>query len=149
LFFDYLLKALYPVTFSYDYSFHQVPLIGITAPRFMAGFLAFCGLLFVFFRFRESNGLLAAAALIFLVPLLPTSYLLFPIGTTFAERFLFVPTIALIPLVAALIQKWTLHEKAKTVLFGGLVLVNVVYAATTVGRNKDWESNYSLFSTDV
>lgn len=146
---DYFLKTMYPVSFSYDYSFNQVQILGLSSLKCIAGLLLLAGLAVVFFRYRRSRPALAYSVLLFVTPLILTSNILFPIGATFAERFLFVPSVALIPLCIAAIQKWSLHQQFKTALFGVLIVWNVAYAITTASRSKDWESNYTLFTTDV
>jgi hypothetical protein len=139
---------VWPMRLSADYSYNAVPLAnGLTA--------AVCGGIAL---------LLAAAAIavwayrrdrkiFFLVlfgfgALLPTSNLLFPIGTIMAERFLYMPAIAFAGCLAAAF--WALRDRIEIRwIRAALASVALLFAARTFARNFDWGSERALFESAV
>jgi len=79
--------------------------------------------------------LLASALMV----LLPSSNLLFPIGTIMAERFLYLPAIAFAIGVAAPVVRWPIVA----------VVIMLALGARTVVRNPDWASDLALGRSEV
>jgi tetratricopeptide (TPR) repeat protein len=85
----------------------------------------------------------AFAALFVLVAVLPVSWL-FPVGDHVAERFLYIPSLA-VCLAAALLgtQLW---RWKKAVGLAVVLLVGLSWAALTLGRNVDWRDSMTFWS---
>jgi tetratricopeptide (TPR) repeat protein len=79
------------------------------------------------------------------------SNLFFPIGTTMAERFMFLPSLGFSLACAlgvyALGQLW--QGQKNRILFLGLLLIGLLYGAKTLTRNFVWFDDYTLFTTDI
>ena len=89
---------------------------------------------------RNALFVAGAALLVFL----PTSNLLFPIGTIMAERFLYLPAIAFAAGVVAAVYaagKRAGDERLAPVLLG---LIAMAFAARTWVRNLDWRDDLSI-----
>src|SRR5213079_3352570 len=74
---------------------------------------------------------------------LPTANLFFPIGTIMAERFLYLPAIALAASVVTL--AWRVPRFAPAI--AGVIVVAL--GARTVARNADWKSDLTLATSAV
>jgi len=94
----YLGLLIFPRTLSIDYSYHQIPLYG-EAGNTAGSILAWCSLAVVVALLvaavwlRRRQTLFAWGVLFFFVMQLPTSNLLFPIGSIMGERFLYLPSV--------------------------------------------------------
>ena len=94
--FWYIAKLVYPRYLSFDYGFACLPTVhSIYDPRNLLPLLvygAFAALGMYSLVLQLIPSLVMGASLI-LLPLLPASNLLFPVGTLLAERLLFIPSI--------------------------------------------------------
>lgn len=75
-----------------------------------------------------------------------SSNLIFNIGTFMNERFMFVPLLGFVIIIA-----WLLHkniDKTKTITYI-LVVILGLYSIKTISRSFAWKNNYTLFLTDV
>src|SRR5581483_10561927 len=89
----------------------------------------------------------------FFIALAPTSNLIIIIGSIKAERFLYLPCVALAGLLAAAIyaiqQRPGLSQHALQVASGAVTLVCLALAVRTYARNLDWKDDLSLWSSAV
>ncbi|GAB6030154.1 hypothetical protein CHUAL_005833 [Chamberlinius hualienensis] len=94
--------------------------------------------------FKHSKVIIMSLSLL-VIPFLPASNLLFPVGFVVAERVLYTPSMGFCMLVA---HGWSLMLKKctrKKIAWLGLVSLTVAYASKTIIHNFDWESEYTLF----
>ena len=122
----------WPATLSADYSFSQIPVI--KCPEF-AVFLSI-GLILLAVAVawqRRSAGFWALLALSLAVP---TSNLIFPIGSIFGERFLYLPGFALAGLVVVFLTR--LSKTNPRTLFAALIILSALSGARTISRNADY-----------
>lgn len=88
------------------------------------------------------------ALLLTVLPFLPASNLLFPVGFVMAERILYVPSMGFSILISV-----GLHKLSRTPLRGVVrvvvACVLVLYALKTVERNRDWQSDLTLFTSAI
>jgi hypothetical protein len=132
---------IWPAALSSDYSWAQVPL-GI-APS--AGWLVLLGLIALVRRNRTAIFLACAAFLVFL----PTSNLLFPIGTIMAERFLYLPSIAFAAALVTAAYTVSTYVRPTWIVPAALGILLTAYAARTWARNLDWQSDLTLSAATV
>jgi tetratricopeptide (TPR) repeat protein len=148
----YLGLLIWPARLSCDYSWSQIPLAGGSALDFAWWLLpaAAIGVAAVLLR-RNRTGLWIAGAAILVF--LPTSNLLFPIGTIMAERFLYLPAIAssaaVIAAVNAVAAAATGRLRAPWFLPAVLAVIVAASAARTWARNADWQSDLTLATATV
>jgi Flp pilus assembly protein TadD len=147
----YLGKMVFPFVLSHDYYFNQVPVIGLGDP------MALLGMLFIvlaavggFYWVRKGN-LAGYGLLFFLLSFSIVSNVVFPIGTTMGERFLFVPSLGL--LMAGVSALDHVGQKAlKTnprFLLTFVIGLSAAYGIRTILRNPTWKNDFVLFTTDV
>jgi tetratricopeptide (TPR) repeat protein len=144
LLYDYVRLALWPWPLSADYSFNQIPLPeGVADFRVLVGALALSLLVYAIVR----GGPFRIAALVFVVPLAGTLHLLFPLGTIFAERLLYLPMLG-----AALAFGLVIDALAARRAWVSAAIAAVVLGASAMvvlKRSSDWRDNESLFRRTV
>jgi tetratricopeptide (TPR) repeat protein len=137
--------VLFPLTLSCDRSFNEIPLATVSDPWAWGSLLAAIAILATVFARYGKDRLSFWAAGFFAIALLPTSNLIFPIGATIAERFLYLPSVAAAVLAAGLFYRLKNGQYAKAALITLLVLFTV----RTLARNPAWNDDVSLASTDI
>ena len=84
------------------------------------------------------------------LPFLPATNLLFPVGFVVAERVLYLPSMGFCLLVAFGCDKLYRRGGAcRTISLAGLLVTLLVHAGKTVTRNADWRDEYSLFTAGL
>ncbi len=139
----YLGLLIWPATLSSDYSWSQIRVADTSAAGLLAWFAIAAGAGGCFYLLRRQRTLFFAVAAAFVV-FLPTANLLFPIGTIMAERFLYLPAMAVAACVAAALLR--LPGRAFVALAAVLV---VACSARTWARNADWQSDLTLGAAAV
>ena len=137
--------VLIPLALSCDRAFDQIPVATFSDPWAWAALLTVITILAVAFARYRQDRLAFWAAGFFGISLLPTSNLIFPIGSVIAERFLYLPSMAFAIMAAALFYRLKNQQFARAALIALLVL----YTVRTVARNPVWNDNLSLASADV
>jgi tetratricopeptide (TPR) repeat protein len=144
----YLGLTLWPAKLSIDYSYAQIPLAHGAwqeLPAWIA-LLAAALLVVALYGWNRTAFFLASfAAMTFL----PTSNLLFPIGTIMAERFLYLPTICLLACLVMGIYaagKWVPLKRFAPVV---LCVITAAFAVRTWVRNGDWQDERAMAEASV
>jgi len=165
----YIKTFLYPHPLSCDYSFSSLEPVGFSDPGFLVSFLLLAGLFgfaiwkLLKLRGQDSNTATGMRAICFgilwfFISMSITSNIFFLIGTSFGERLFYVPSlgliIALVYALAHFLQKGEEGKFFRTVsvspiLFGLVFLIAALFSFKTFERNKDWKSDFGLFSRDV
>ncbi len=91
----------------------------------------------------------AAGVLLFAAALAPTANLPFPIGTLYAERYLYLPVLGLGVALGALAESWgaaaAAGRRAALLPLAGLLLVGVAYGSRTSARSRTWHDSEVLW----
>ncbi len=160
---QYLLLAIYPKVLSSDYSFSQFSYVYITDWRvIVTTIILLSAAVFALIQINKSK-ILAFAIFLFFITMSLVSNIFILIGTNFADRFLYVPTLSFSILLIWLLHKFLKPDEAKAdkaltlnVFFSsGMrviipVLVIVLFCSLkTFSRNKDWESETTLYTADI
>ena len=85
----------------------------------------------------------------FIITLSIVSNIVFPIGTNMSERFMFMPSLGFALLLGYLMQQYIFEKFGKQMFYITLGLIISLYSIKTITRNFVWESDYTLFTTDV
>ena len=84
------------------------------------------------------------------LPFLPATNLLFPVGFVVAERVLYLPSMGFCLLVAFGCDKLFRRGGAvRSLALAELLATLLVHAGKTVTRNADWRDEYSLFTSGL
>ncbi len=157
----YIWKTIVPLNLSHDYTFDMIPAQSLASWQFVVAILAIGGLGYVGVKGLMKRTPWALGIWWFAITLVIVSNLLLRIGTTFAERFLYAPSIGFaiaIPLVLAFVLKLNLEGSKKSIpdflkgnaaYTGVLAVVIVLFAYKTFDRNTDWENNMTLYRADI
>ena len=155
---EYVKKFVFPKTLSCDYSYSTLEPVGFSDLGFLLSFIFF-GALFGFALWKlKTKEAIAFGILWFFASMSITSNIFILIGTSFGDRLLFIPSLGLtIAVVLALAHFFKKEEgegffgeiKTAPVMVALLLMSIGLYSFKTVERNKDWETDYQLFSTDV
>jgi protein O-mannosyl-transferase len=156
----YLLLLIVPYQLVSDYSFNQIPLTGFSDPLVWVSFLVYAGAIVwsVMNLKKKSAGVFGV--LFFLISVSLYSNLVLLIGSSFAERFMYLPSIGisiflgwLILKIPGLVKQSGFSPKAllksHPLAWGVLVLVLVLYSGKTFSRNAEWKDQLTLFGADV
>lgn len=134
----YFSKLIFPYPLQWDYSTGAFPGLGTINLYVIIGFIVLIiSMLGLIFNYKNISRIIS---LWFLIPLLLVSNSFILIETTFAERFLLLPSLVLLFLFVFVYQL----VKRKNVFVLILVLIGLVNASFTIKRNKIWKDDYSL-----
>ncbi len=160
----YVWRMVWPDPLSSDHSFAEIQLLESFGDwRFLLSLVLFGGMIFYAVRSYKRKELLAFAIVFFVITVSIVSNLVTLIGTNFAERLMFVPSlafsiacVALLVKLAALMKREVSEETQLASFFSRngffvwpVVVVCLLYSWKTVSRNADWESNLTLHTADV
>lgn len=144
LFWRYLIQLFLPLNLSWDYAFNQIPLHGMLHVKTLAGTLAMTALLIVAYKCRITKWPISVAISMFFLGLILYLQWFVLIEATYAERFLFLPSMA-IPLALL-----ALPEPKRVLAISILVAIAMVPAAWhTINRSGQWKDNLTLFNSDI
>ncbi len=158
----YIWKLIIPYPLVSDYSFNQITINGWSNFWVLFSFvtLVFMGV-FAIIKFKIKN-IISFVILFFFITMSIYSNILMIIGSSFGERFLFVPSLSFSIGLTWLILKLLKINSEKTQITAPKIFFNsnkivlfviipvlVIYSAEIFSRNKDWNSNLSLYSADV
>ncbi|MCE3278078.1 MAG: bacteriophage receptor-2C outer rane subunit [Bacteroidetes bacterium] len=158
----YLAKLFFPYSLVSDYSFNQIPIVPWSNFSVIASLITYSGMLIFSLIAIKGKNIYSFIILLFLITISVYSNLFLTIGSSFGERFLYLPSLAFCIGIAYFIlvlfktdlqsveipgfQFFLSKFKNPLLISGALVLF---YSFKTYSRNAEWESNYSLYSADV
>jgi tetratricopeptide (TPR) repeat protein len=142
---------VWPHPLSWDYSFNQIPLADWSSLRTWLSVVLYLAAILSAVLLMRRRPVFSWGMVFFLVLLLPTSNLFFLNGTTYAERFLFLPSAGILLAAAS----WFTDPEGRSkpvnsykLLLPVLILI-VIGGAVSASRCSDWESNLALFESGV
>jgi tetratricopeptide (TPR) repeat protein len=144
----YVALLAWPARLSCDYSWAQIPPAGGSAADWFGWLSLAAATAAGVLLWRGSRMALFVAGAALLV-FLPTSNLLFPIGTIMAERFLYLPATAFAAGVVGAVNiaaKRVGDPRLAPALLG---LIAIACAARTWVRNLDWQDDLSVATAAV
>lgn len=150
----YVWLLFFPHPLTHDYYPNQIPIQHFSDPAVWLSLLLYIGIAYYAFRQRHQQRIISFGIFYYLLTLSIVSNLVFPVGTHMGERFVFMPSVGFVLVVAAglvgLLQRkggWNTGALAMTLGLSGLL--GAGYALKTFMRVPAWESNERLFFTDV
>jgi len=150
----YIRLLFFPLTLTHDYYPYHIPLVSLTEWRSLVPAALYAALLIYALARLPRRDVAAYGILFYLITLFLVSNLLFPVGTFMNERFIYMPSLGFVIIVA-----WLIQAKLPLILTGkslyrasavSLVAVTLLlFTVRTVARNRVWKDNFTLFTTDV
>ncbi|MFZ4399938.1 MAG: tetratricopeptide repeat protein [Bacteroidales bacterium] len=157
----YLMLLIIPYQLVSDYSFNQIPIVGPGDLRFIISFLIYLAMgIYVVLNFRKKS-YLVFGLLLFLVSISIYCNIFITVGTSFGERFMFIPSLGLcISFVFLLVElmkieniKSKLSEleilKSKPIFTSIFLITLLLFSVKTIVRAAEWKNQNSLFGNDV
>lgn len=150
----YLKLLFYPHPLTHDYYPFHIELVDFSNPIALFSLIFWsAALIFALIRIWKKD-VVAFSILFFLITFLPSSNLLFNVGTFMNERFVFIPSLA-----AAIFLAWIFNQLLRRMIRNRLlykritifIVIAVLLAgsAKSVVRNTAWKNDLTLFITDV
>lgn len=138
-----------PISLQYEYGFAEIVPTNFSNPLVHLSLLIHLILLGGLYYFRKNN-LAVFAILLYFVTVAVIGNILYTFPVALAERFLFIPSLYICLLPAAIFMKFS-EGSFKTYKIALLVLaaVLILFSFKTVKRNPVWKNNNTLFSHDV
>jgi protein O-mannosyl-transferase len=141
----YVALQIFPLHLSYDYSYNAIPVYRDWTHTLPALLGAIAVLALWLWAFRTGRRPWVLAGAIYFAGFATTANLLLPIGTIMGERLAYLPSAGFCLLVALL---WSRAEKYRPQLaWGFLILILAALGSRTILRNRDWRTNFTLYSS--
>lgn len=150
----YLLLLVFPHPLSSDYSFNQVPLIQLTDMKAIVSIIITISLLVLaVIRFKDKP-MISFGILFFFITFSIVSNAIFNVGTSMAERFIYLPSLGLFIAIASFIYPYLFRkgegiDKIKTIWVLPLIGILLLSSYKTIARNNVWKNNFELYKIDV
>ncbi|HVP58344.1 MAG TPA: tetratricopeptide repeat protein [bacterium] len=150
----YLKLLVFPHPLTFDYYPRQLDIISFPDPRALASLLLCCALAVIAVAGLRRKGLTSYAIWFGGLTFLPVSNLVFNLGVFMSERYMYVASLGFCLVIANLLVSGAprlLGSEAigRRVVAGVLVGILCLYGAATLGRNRQWANEYTLFTHDV
>ncbi len=145
--------SVLPTSLSADYSYNQIPFSSLSSPLSLLVWLfyAAAGAWSVWAIIKRSP--LGFGIWLYLLPLAPTTNILFNIGAPMAERFVYLPSWGMLLLLVGALRHLSKAESLRqfslSVYALPLYALALYYAPKTVLRSLDWKDNETLFAADI
>lgn len=147
----YFKLLVFPHPLTHDYYPHQIAITDFSNPLVWVVVVGCVALLVLALRGLKKKTVVSFAILFFVITFSITSNLLFNVGTFMNERFVFIPSLGFVLVIAYLLcqlaeQKPQLMRKLS---LGVFLLISILYGVKTFTRNFVWNDDFTLFLTDV
>lgn len=148
----YICNAFFPVNMSYDYSFNQIPCAEFFSFPFFGSIFLIVALLVIALYYRKKCTAISFGVIFFFVTIALATNIVVLIGTTIGDRLLYTPVlgicIALVFIAFYSFKKLQDDSNSSRIIFG-FGLLFMAYFLNSFQRNKDWKSNFTLFTSDI
>jgi hypothetical protein len=135
--------VLWPVQLSADYSYRHIPLATGGIGDWLYWTLLAGAIAIALIAGHRERLVLFLGAFTF-ITVLPTANLLFPIGAIMAERFLYLPSIAILAMILVIASRFGLRLGRADLARAAAAAVLLLLGARTWMRNRDWRDELSL-----
>jgi tetratricopeptide (TPR) repeat protein len=159
----YLLLLVFPYRLVCDYSYNQIPIVGLASPLVWISLAVYAAAIVHAVVDFKKKSVMVFAIIVYLVTMSIASNIFTLIGTSFAERLLFLPSVGFCLLAGVVISRlaailfpadqatvgvneFTARNKAAWLI---VILILSVFAIRTVTRSAEWKDEWTLISADV
>ena len=151
---NYLKLTFYPFHLSYDYSYNQIPIVNFTNIWPIISLIIFVLLIWIAIKSLQTRSILGFGIWFYLITFSIYSNLFpeFTIGSTLAERFLFIPILGLIISFIMLLQfigSKVESNKNNILLISIIGIIAISFIIKDLTHIKVWKNDISLFKSGV
>ena len=157
----YAYKLFVPYPLLADGSYSHFPPFPVTDWHFLVTFLAFVVLVvYAVMRFKSKDPV-SFAILYFFITISLVSNVVILIGTNYAERLMYAPSLGWCIALAVLLSKLSPVASAASVKsisefirsnirpISITAMLCVLFSGVTLSRNTDWKDNYTLYKAEI
>jgi len=151
----YMKLLFFPHPLTYDYYPKQIPIIGWNDPGAFLPFLFYLAIgIYALYGLIKKRDVISYSIWFYLLPLSVVSNIFFPVGTFMNERFLFISSIGFCIFIGWLIYNY-IPKLFKNPQYANYftsfitIVILSLYSVKTISRNRAWENDLTLFTTDV
>jgi len=148
----YLQLLVFPHPLTSDYYPKQIPIINWADARAIVPVIIYMAMgIFALIKIKRKN-IIAYCIFFYLITFSVTSNLLINIGLFMNERFMFIPSLGFIIILAYFIGEISKRfsiRNTKNWAYVALISILFFYSIKTITRNTAWKDNYTLYTTDV
>jgi len=154
----YLKLLLFPYPLTFDYYPNHIEIINWANWKALVPLFMYIGLAVVAVKQMVTRSILSYSILFYLATFSVVSNIVFPIGAFMSERFMYISSIGFVLIAAYFLLVWLpdfIEQKnlptaiSRFAIPAFLVAVFAAYSVQTYIRNAAWESEFTLFTTDV
>jgi len=154
----YMILQLIPYLQVCDYSFNQLPTTSFADPYTLLSLVVHLGLVVYAIMGIRKKDPVAYGIFFYIITMSIVSNLVYRIGSSFAERFTFIPSLGLIIAVVCAIYKIfkvNLNSDKKfrftssPIITSCMVIILLIFSIKTIARSAEWKDQFTLFETDV
>jgi tetratricopeptide (TPR) repeat protein len=151
LFGGYFLESLLPIHLSYDYSFNQITCKPLLSVEVIFALIVLFGLILLFLKSRKTNPIIAFGSALFLLSIALVTNVFFLIGTTYANRLVYIPSLGILIILVVGSYEFLLKYKPNLIKYFNYMFVplGIFFLSVTIQRLPAWESNDKLFEIDA
>jgi hypothetical protein len=140
----YLLRIVVPYGLTFDASFPQLSVVGISSVEFLLAFVVLSSLFAIAIYGVVKKELYGFALMFFFITASVSSNIFTLIGTQYGERLMFMPSFGIAFSAIACIAKFNFKQAPVLV-----AIVVLIYGGITINRNNVWENNYTLYRSGL
>lgn len=141
----YIQLMLFPHPLSHDYYPRAIDIMYFSDWRVILSLAIYVSMIAGVFIAWKKDRYVAWGLAFYLLSLSIVSNIVFPIGTNMSERFLFMPSLGLLLVIARLMTQYI----PQSLLLGITAALILLLSAKTITRNTVWKNDFTLFTTDV
>lgn len=151
----YIRLLFYPHPLTYDYYPHQIEIINWSHPGAFLPLLFYLAIgFYAAYGLYKKRDVISYSIWFYLIPLSVVSNLFFPVGTFMNERFVFISSIGFCIFLGFIIHHYIPKfvkntQNSNYIITIILIIILSAYSVKTISRNKAWENDLVLFTTDV
>ena len=154
----YLQLLFFPHPLTVDYYPYHIPLVNWNSLRAIIPLIIYLAMAYYALKNLTNKNRLAYAILFYFITLSVFTNIFINIGTFMNERFLYMPSLGFVFGISFIMShhlpEWIKKQKIpfkkyETGITILLIIITIMASIKTINRNKVWESNFTLFATDV
>lgn len=146
---QYIRLLFVPHPLTHDYYPRHVEVLSFSdLPVLLSGvmIITLIGLAILGLRKRS---MISMMIFFFFATLFLTTNILFPVGTHLSERFLFMPSMGFVAIIALGVMQTYRQNRLSRLGYALSGLLLLAYSTKTITRSAVWKDDFTLFTTDV
>jgi protein O-mannosyl-transferase len=151
----YFLLMLWPHPLTHDYYPRHIEIMTMSSSGSILSLLLYLTLAGLAVFSLKNKQIWGFGIWWYLMSLSIISNIVFPVGTNMSERFLFMPGVGILLIIAFYLTKFSWDKEGMSTRKIGVIPTVILlvlclgYAGKTFTRNTAWKNNFTLFTTDV